>query len=77
MRVRWILRSSLLALAALVAVLGHMFPIWLGFRGGKGVATSTGVFFAVHPAAMGLAVIVKHHSNIGRLARGEERRFPR
>ena len=113
-------------LTALVAVLGHMFPVWLGFRGGKGVATATGAFFAVQPAAMGLAlivfiivvaisryislgsmiaagslpviirfvtggtlweivftiliafaVIVKHYSNIGRLARGEERRFPR
>ncbi len=47
-----------IGLAALVAVLGHMFPIWLGFRGGKGVATSTGAFFAVHPAAMGLSLIV-------------------
>src|SRR5882762_5272312 len=31
------------ALAALCAVLGHMFPIWLGLRGGKGVATAFGV----------------------------------
>ncbi len=39
------------AFAALCAVLGHMFPIWLGFRGGKGVATGFGVFLAVSPWA--------------------------
>ena len=33
--------------AALGAVLGHMFPIWLGFKGGKGVATGFGVLLAV------------------------------
>jgi len=39
------------AIAALFAVLGHMFPVWLGFRGGKGVATGFGVFLvaALHP----------------------------
>ncbi len=33
--------------AALCAVLGHMFPVWLGFRGGKGVATALGVLIAL------------------------------
>jgi glycerol-3-phosphate acyltransferase PlsY len=37
------------ALAALFAVLGHMFPIWLRFRGGKGVATGFGVFLVAAP----------------------------
>jgi len=37
------------ALAALCAVLGHMFPIWLRFRGGKGVATGFGVFLVAAP----------------------------
>jgi len=37
------------ALAALCAVLGHMFPIWLGLRGGKGVATAFGVFLVLAP----------------------------
>jgi acyl phosphate:glycerol-3-phosphate acyltransferase len=39
------------ALAALFAVLGHMFPIWLHFRGGKGVATGFGVFLVAAPWA--------------------------
>jgi glycerol-3-phosphate acyltransferase PlsY len=48
------------ALAAVCAVLGHMFPIWLGLRGGKGVATAFGVFVVLAPwAALGsLAVFI-------------------
>ena len=34
---------------ALTAILGHSFPLWLGFRGGKGVATSLGTFLGVAP----------------------------
>ena len=46
------------ALAAVVAVLGHMFPIWLRFRGGKGVATGFGVFLVAAPWAALAAITV-------------------
>lgn len=121
----WQSREFWIALAGLVAILGHMFPVWLRFHGGKGVATAAGVFgaldvrvlaaalivfaivvllfrivslasivtaatiplffrFLAHEApfwrivlsiGMALAVILKHHSNIARLAQGTERRL--
>ncbi|MGA2168543.1 MAG: glycerol-3-phosphate 1-O-acyltransferase PlsY [Terracidiphilus sp.] len=46
------------ALAALFAVLGHMFPVWLGFRGGKGVATGFGVFLVAAPTSALAAISV-------------------
>ena len=118
-------REMWIALAGLLAVLGHMFPFWLRFHGGKGVATAAGVFLALDPivfaaamivfaivivttrfvslasivsaasvplffrflavnapfwrivisVAIALAVIIKHHSNIARLAQRKERRM--
>jgi glycerol-3-phosphate acyltransferase PlsY len=41
-----------MATAALFAVLGHMFPVWLKFKGGKGVATALGVFCVLFPKAV-------------------------
>jgi glycerol-3-phosphate acyltransferase PlsY len=40
------------ALVAIAVMLGHIFPVWLGFRGGKGVATGAGVFLALAPLAL-------------------------
>jgi glycerol-3-phosphate acyltransferase PlsY len=40
------------AIAALFAILGHMYPVWLKFKGGKGVATGLGVFVALAPKAV-------------------------
>ena len=117
-------RAFWITLCALVAVLGHMFPLWLRFHGGKGVATGAGAFLALDPIAtaaglivfaiviistrfvslasilsaasiplflrfltrapfwtinlsilIAIAIIVKHHSNIARLAQGRERRM--
>jgi len=107
------------------AIMGHVFSVWVGFRGGKGVATSAGVFLALAPWAALVALVVwlgtvlltgyvslgsilaaiilpvallllpnpastpvlgftlalavfvlwAHRGNVGRLVRGEERRF--
>jgi len=43
--------------AALACVLGHSFPVWLGFKGGKGVATSLGVFLGLMPLPSLVALV--------------------
>lgn len=111
----------IVAITGVMAVIGHMFPVYLGFRGGKGVATGLGVFLFLSPptivvclavfllavrlsgfvsvgsllasalaplwlllfgaswpavaAALAIAALIwiKHHENIARLRRGEEK----
>jgi len=48
----------LAALAAFMAILGHMFTVWLRFKGGKGVAAAAGSFVALAPRAMLVALIL-------------------
>jgi glycerol-3-phosphate acyltransferase PlsY len=47
-----------IAAAGVVAIAGHLFPVWLGFRGGKGVATGVGVFLVLAPIAVALAGLI-------------------
>ncbi len=54
---RW-LDEVALAAVGLAAILGHVFPVWLRFRGGKGVATALGVFAALAPIPAAAAVLV-------------------
>lgn len=50
--IRWMMT------AAVCAIVGHMFPVWLGFKGGKGVATGLGVFLPICWQAVTAAVVL-------------------
>jgi glycerol-3-phosphate acyltransferase PlsY len=43
--------------AGIFAILGHNYPCWLKFKGGKGIATSAGVYLALAPLALGIAAV--------------------
>jgi glycerol-3-phosphate acyltransferase PlsY len=64
--------ESLSIVAGILAVLGHNYTCWLKFKGGKGVATSAGVFLALAPVALGfalaafiLAVFITRYASVG------------
>lgn len=49
---------NLQIITSIVAVVGHVFPCFANFKGGKGVATSLGVIIGLHPAAAGICMVV-------------------
>ena len=52
--------QNLAAVGALAVIIGHVYTVWLGFKGGKGVATGFGVFLAIAltPALIGLGTFI-------------------
>lgn len=52
------LHEWLPVVCGLAAILGHVYPVWYGFRGGKGVATLVGVVFGVEPILLGAVLLV-------------------
>jgi glycerol-3-phosphate acyltransferase PlsY len=68
-------QTALPAWAAVAAVLGHMYPVWLRFRGGKGVATGVGAFLPLVPlaavaafVAFGLVLLATRYVSLGSIA---------
>jgi glycerol-3-phosphate acyltransferase PlsY len=54
----WEIETVVRMMAGIAAILGHMYPLWAGFRGGKGVNTSAGVLFALTPITMWITLAV-------------------
>ena len=50
--------DTMIAAVGTAAFLGHVYTIFLGFKGGKGVATALGVFLGVSPTGVGIAVVI-------------------
>ncbi len=54
----WQMETVVRLLAGLSAIVGHMYPVWAGFKGGKGVNTAGGVLFALTPITMWITLAV-------------------
>ena len=66
---------TIAAVAAVIAVLGHMYPAWLSFKGGKGVATGAGAFLPILPVAaviglltFGVVAWLTRYASVGSIA---------
>ena len=53
----WLSAGNTANVCGLAAIIGHMYPVYLGFKGGKGIATSAGVFLALEPIALGVCFL--------------------
>jgi glycerol-3-phosphate acyltransferase PlsY len=66
------LPSTIAVAAGVIAVIGHIFPLWLGFKGGKGVASALGVFLALAPfvalAALAVFIVIAFTTRLVSLA---------
>lgn len=54
----WQIETVVRLMAGIAAIVGHMYPIWAGFKGGKGVNTAGGVLFALTPITMWITLAV-------------------
>lgn len=52
----WDVASMLLILSGLAAVIGHMFPVYAGFKGGKGAATACGMLYGIEPISISISL---------------------
>lgn len=50
--------AMVVSITAILAFLGHLFPIYLNFKGGKGVATALGIMLVISPVAIAISVVV-------------------
>jgi len=56
--IQWGESDLWIAIAGLTPILGHIFPIFLGFRGGKGVATALGTYLVISPIAVFIECLI-------------------
>lgn len=53
---KWDVESMLLILSGLAAVIGHMFPVYANFKGGKGAATACGMLYGIEPVSISISL---------------------